>query len=570
MMIKIIFNALKKDKVTLISLIITIICTIIVELIPARILEHIVNDYLASSSKETKLIVILSFLYLTTLIFIALFEFIKKFLLIKMGALVTKEIRLKMAQKLSSMEAIYFSYNDPGVISSRFINDVDAISSVFTEGVVSILIDLLKIIGIVISMFAYTYKLGLITIVIIPIVFVVSRIFKRLMYKAQKKNRVIIGKVNNHIIETLKNEVMIKEYSKEEFMEEKLGVLLDENYEAMNKVAICASIYVPIIQILTGASIALVIFFSSDKINLFNISIGVLAGAIEYISSLFQPIENMGMEIQNIQKASSGIARVKEYLTSKDEDAKEMLELSDILKDENVLEFKGLSFSYNKNIYVLNDFNIKIESNQKYSFIGRTGVGKTTTFRLVMGMLEPTSGGIYLNGINTRVIPNHLKYKIFGYVNQSFSPIRGSIYDNISMKNKEITKEMVLSSLDLVGLINKVNSLNEGIDTDISKCFLTHGELQLISIARAIVANPPILLLDEITSSVDTITEKRIIDTIEKVSKGRMILQISHRLASALLSDKIIYIKEGHIDSIYTKEEVVKQEWFKCSLELEK
>lgn len=570
MMIKIIFESLKKDKITLVSLIITIICTIILELIPARILEHIVNDYLAYPSKESKMIVILSFLYFTALIFIALFEFIKKFLLIRMGALVTKEIRLKMAKKLSSMEAIYFSYNDPGVISSRFINDVDAISSVFTEGVVSILIDLLKIIGIVISMFAYTYKLGLITLVIIPIVYIISRIFKRLMYKAQKKNRVIIGKVNNHIIETLKNEVMIKEYSKEEFMEDKLDYLLSDNYKAMNKVAICASIYVPVIQLLTGASIAILIFFSSDKINLFNISIGVLAGAIEYISSLFQPIENMGMEIQNIQKASSGIARVREYLNSKDEDLKENLSIDDILKEENVLEFKDLSFTYNDSIYVLNDINIKIESNQKFSFIGRTGVGKTTTFRLVMGMLKPTKGSVYLNGIDTRVIPNNLKYKIFGYVNQSFSPIRGNIYDNISMKNKEITKDMVNSALDLVGLKERIEGLEKGIDEDINKCFFSHGEMQLLSIARAIVANPPILLLDEITSSLDSLSEKRIIKTIEKVSKDRMILQISHRLASALLSDSIVYIKDGHVFNIYTKDEILKEDWFKNSLDLEK
>lgn len=562
MMLKLILSALKKDKKSLISLILVIICTIIVELIPAKILEHIVNDYLASASKNTKVIVVLSFLYLMSLIFIAMFEFIKKFLLIKMGALVTKEIRLKMAKKLETIEAIYFSYNDPGVISSRFINDVDAISSVFTEGIISILIDLLKIIGIVVEMFIYTYKLGLFTLVIIPIIYVISRVFKRLMYKAQKQNRVVIGKVNNHIVETLKNEVMIKEYSKEDFMNDKALNLLDENYNTLNKVSFCASIYVPIIQLLMGASIAFVVFFSSSKYNLFNISIGALAGAIEYISSLFAPIENMGMEIQNIQKASSGMMRVKEFLSAKEEDKKLDLNINDILKEDNVLEFKDLSFSYKEPVYVLNDINLSIKNNENISFIGRTGVGKTTTFRLVMGLLKPTRGKILLNGIDVRMIPNHLKHQIFGYVNQTFNSIKGSIYENISMKNTTITKDMVKNSLSLVGLMDKINTFEHGIDEEYQTSLFSHGECQLLSIARAIVSNPPILLLDEITASLDTITEKRVIDTINKISESRMILQISHRLASTLISDKVIYIKNGYIKDIYSKEDILNRDKF--------
>lgn len=584
MIIQAIKNLLKKNISITILLILTILLVVLLGILPAQILAYIIDYSLNVADVSIEGgnnfwgflsvfgILGLAIIYALILITNSIFDFLKDLMLVFLGQGLTKEIRSLMAKKLIRINSLFFSNNDSGYITSSFVNDVEAINKIFSEGIINIIIDLFKIIGIIISMFIFSIQLGLVTLIVIPIIYVVTRIIQRKMMRAQMHSRKMIAKVNNHISETLKNERMIKFYSKEIFMENKYEEYLEDNFVAVEKSNYCDSIHPAIVNFLKACVVTTVVLLSTPHNNLLGLSVGMIAGATELIATLFKPIENLGVEIQSVVKAVAGIKRVGQYDKQIDDDKKDDIGLSDIIKNrENIkISFNDLGFSYNSDVKVLEDINIDINALEKVTFIGRTGVGKTTTFKLIMGLLKPSHGNITINGIDVYKIPDGIKSRLFGYVSQSCNLINGSFYDQISLGDETITKEMVIESLRFVGLMDYINEFSNGIDNKCSSGMLSQGQKQLISICRAIVTNPPILLLDEMTANLDSLTEKKIIDVLEKASYSRTIISVSHRLSSMLSADKIVYLEEGKVKNYGNPKVLLEEdEWFKNHLRLE-
>lgn len=571
------FKTLKDYWYLYLLLLIAVAGVVLFELAPAWILKNIVDTYFCAENLNwatpvNEGLLWFAIVYLLVLSFAGIFDFIKQVLLVIIGQDVTKQIRVSMSHKLLTINPMYFSYNDSGIITSYFTNDVETISTIFTDGIISIMIDMLKIVGIVISMFVFSVNLGYITLFIIPVVYFISKFFKKAMLSAQLNNRKIVGKVNNHISETLKNLRMIKLYSKEKFMETEYSDYLTDNYKTMQKVNFYDSIYSPIIQSLTALVICTVIVLSSGELSVLGISIGMVAGAVQLITSLFSPIENLGTELQTIQKAVSGAKRVNEFCNVEDEGKKADINFEDIIPDRQnfTIAFNNVSFSYDKKISVLKDIDININALQKTTFAGRTGVGKTTIFKLIMGLIKTDSGNITINGIDVYEIPNEIKHKLFGYVDQSFNFIGGTVKDNLTLQNSDITDDMVYGALDFVGLKQYVENLSNGIDTVYKKGMFSQGQMQLFSIARATITDPPILLLDEMTANLDSVTENKIIDVLQKAGSNRTILSISHRLSSMLNANLIIRLEEGSVAMAGTPQEFMQNDkWFKERLEFE-
>lgn len=565
---KVFFKTFRRKIKTYLFLIFVIVSIIVSALVPPKVLEHIVDDYFNSIDKDKALLIKLVFLYVGFMIFQSFLDFLKRILLLYLGQEFTKDLRYQMALKLRGIEGIYYSYNETGITSSRFINDVEAINSIFTDGIVSLIIDLFKIIGIVVMMFVLNIYLGLFILGVIPVLFLLSYFFKKVIFKAQMNQRKMIGLINNHISETFENEKMIKIYAKEDYMIKNNSSYNDLNYKAEKSVTFADSIFSPIIKVISTAIIVTIVLIANPHNNVLGLSMGMVAAALEYIKNLFKPIDDFGKEFQTIQKAMSGFRRVNEYFSEPDENEKLDIALYDILKEENTISFNYLSFAYGDNV-ILDDINTICSGNKKFSFIGRTGVGKTTTFRLIEGILKPSGGNITLNGINVRDIPNDIKFKIFGYVDQKFQAIKGTIFENISIRNESISKEDAMKALEIVGLKEKVLSFAMEIDTPYIDSLFSNGEKQLLSIARAIAPNPRILLLDEITANLDSITMQRVIEALGKASKGRMILEITHRLSSCKNSDKIIYLLDGKINKILTPTDLYNDLSLKNQIEYE-
>ena len=575
-------NSLVKNSITrvivknikIVVLLFFAVCGVVIaSLIPPQILKHIVDYNLVPKSSEGLLF--LAITYMGVLLFIGIFDFMKEAVLTVLGQKITKEIRLEMMEKLKNINAMFFSTNETGTVVSRFTNDVDAINSMFTGGIIGMMVDCLKVIGIVVSIWIFSAKLGIATLMLLPIIYAITRIFQKRMLKSQIENRILVGKVNNHISESLKNVQMIKSYSKESYMEKNYTEYLLNNYKTIEKVNFYDSVFSPIIQITRALMIGFIVILSSKQLNYLGISLGMVAASIELISNLFAPIENLGMELQNIQQAVSGIHRVNDfYSLPEDHCNRSELKAEDIIpsREEIKLSFNDVTFQYEKGHDILKNIFLHVKPQEKVTFVGRTGVGKSTLFKLTMGFLKPSNGSITINGVDVYNISNSEKRKMFGYVDQSFHMINGTVAEQISLQDKNIKKEQIENALEFVGLTGYVVALENGIDTQvISDSLFSQGQKQLLAIARAIVTNPPILLLDEITANLDSITEEKFISVLQKAEGAHTILSITHRVSSIIDGGTVAILENGKIKNAGSPEMLLKNDdWYRNNVEMEK
>ncbi|MFL0269723.1 ABC transporter ATP-binding protein [Candidatus Clostridium radicumherbarum] len=570
---KSIIKVIQSNIGTSLLLVFAIAGFVVTSLIPPQILKYIVDHNLVPRNPDKLLS--LAITYIGVLLFIGIFDFVKEAIITILGQKITKEIRIEMMEKLSRINATFFSANGSGAVVSRFTNDVDAINSLFSSGIIGMMVDCFKVIGIVISIWTFSSKLGILTLLLLPAIYGITRLFQKRMLKAQIENRILTGKVNNHISESLKNVQMIKAYSKEMYMENNYKNYLLDNYKTVEKVNFYDSIYSPIIQLIRAVVIAFIVILSSKQMNYLGISLGMVAASIELISNLFDPIENLGMELQDIQEAASGIKRVNDFYGEMEDDFKnKKLKGEDVIPagEDLRLCFNNIAFQYESGPDVLQNINLSLKPNEKVTFVGRTGVGKTTLFKLIMGILKPTKGSITINGIDVYDIPNSEKRKIFGYVNQSFHIIKGTVADQVSLQDESITRDEIEKAIEFVGLTDYINSLENDFDTMVnSDTLFSQGQKQLLAIARAIVTNPPILLLDEITANLDSVTEEKIVTVLQKASDAHTILSISHRLSSMITSDTIVILENGRVKNTGSPEVLLENDdWYRSHIALEK
>lgn len=537
-----------KNKMLTFLLFASIILIVLSSLLPPQILRIIIDKNF--TNKVTDNLLMYTLMYFGVLFFNKFFEVIKEVILAILGQESIKEIRLQMISKMNRLDTPYYSKNTSGYIVSRVMNDVDAIGSVFSEGLVGIMVDSLKIIGIIFSIYVFSKNLALLVIVFVPILFFITKHFKDTIKKFQIEVFKVLGNINNYVSESFKNIITIKTFSKEEYVQTKYDKLVEKSSEHYSKIYMYDSIYPAIVQIIKTLVILSVILLASGKFNVGAITLGMVVASVEYITNIFEPIESLGMEITQIQKAFSAISRVNEFLNEEEEEKPKLsLKKEDIIPNENELNitFDHVTFSYDNDKNILEDMNLEFNNNEKVAFIGRTGVGKSTLFKLLVGLLKPNSGMILLNGVDVYEIDNREKRKIFGYVDQTFFTVKGTIKDQITLYDDTITDDQINYAINYAGLSEFVNSQKYGLDTIVTKdVFFSKGEEQLFNIARSIVLNPPILILDEITANLDSITEEKIVNVLKRASKDRMIFSISHRISSMLNNDRIIDLSKNN------------------------
>jgi ATP-binding cassette subfamily B protein len=566
-------RTLRENRGKAAALALSVACSVLFSLVPPQLLRRIVDGNL--TPRTTAGLLPLAAAYLGALVLANLSDFCKGGLLTIFGQKLVRRMRSYMMEKLTRLAAAYFTKGSPGAISSRFLNDVDNVSSLFTEGVVSMAIDCLKVIGILVSIALFSWRLGLATLVLVPVVFFLTRHFKRRSLSAQIRNLEQLGQVNNHIAESLSGVHTVKTYHREGWMEGLYRRYLLENYRTMNRVNFYDALYSPIIQILRALVILFIVMTSSAQWNFLGISLGTVAASIELISNLFAPIENLGMELQNVQKGISGIQRINDFYREAEEPPKNAdLTAQRILGGQRAaaLRFDHVTFAYEPGHPVLRDIDLTVPAGASVTFAGRTGVGKTTLFKLIAGLLRPTEGRITLGGADAADIPSGEKRRIYGYVEQSFRFVEGSVLDQITLGDPAITREDAQRALRFVELWDDVAALPQGPDTIVtSGAGFSQGQKQLLAIARAIAADPAVLLLDEITANLDSATESRVVTILQKATAGRTVLSVSHRLTSMLNSDTIVFLEDGRVRSQGTPRDLMENDpWFRSRLQLER
>jgi len=362
------------------------------------------------------------------------------------------------------------------------------------------------------------------------------------MLSAQLESRQVTGDVNNAIAETKEVYQMIKLGAHEQFMFNRWNNLLDKTYRAAERVNMADSLSSPIAQILRAVVIGVVVYLSPMNIGL---SIGMLAASIELITNLFDPVEAITSELQLIQRSISGVKRLNE-LYNEDEESLEYEELpNDFFDKAHSIDFENMSFRYVESTPVLSDISFNVAPREKLAIAGRTGVGKTTMFNLITGLYEPSSGGVRISGVDASKVPQAFRRQLFAYVSQAFTPIIGTVMEQITLKDERVSLEQVHKAVEVVGLSDVLEPI---YDKPYHRGLLSSGQEQLLNIARAIVMEPKILLLDEMSAKLDSISEERIHKAIAAAGADMTSISISHRLSSILSAQKLIYIERGKLE----------------------
>ena len=526
---RIIGGTIRASKALSALLLAAIAGSVLFALLPPLVLEQIV-DALAERRQVT---VSLAAGYFLLVAASGLLDAAKESLITVFGQKVTHRVRSAMSAKLLRLPAAYYIEKEPGVTASRFVNDVNTVDSLFASGVISMAADVCRLFSILLVIFTRSKGLGLLLLAAAPLLFWMTRVFQKRMLAAQMESRVAVGRTNQQIPETLKNIRTIRVFHREDYMQRRYGDAIEQGYRAQERSNFYDAVYSPIVVTVSALLVGIVMAASAQGgavRSFFGMSAGTAAALIAYVGSFFDPLESIGMEIQNIQSAVAGVRRINEFLREPERE-KGAKAPGSVPTGVPAVQLSGVSFSYGKGEReILWDFDLTVQEGESVLLAGRTGAGKSTLVKLILGLYEPEAGQVRVFGTPPAGIPEAEKRRWFGYVEQQFRPVPGTVGDQVSLQDPQVSEEQIRKALVTVGLWDTVQSLPEGINTPCGEGLFSQGQLQLLSIARAIVLEPKLLLLDEITANLDSKTEAQVLAALQAASLHRTVLSISHRL----------------------------------------
>ena len=450
-------------------------------------------------------------------------------LLVLFGQRMTHALRSEMSRKLSRLPAGTLAEQNPGEVAARFSGDVDTVEALFTSGIISMAADACRIVSIMGVIAVKNTGLALILLLVLPLFAVFTRHVQKRMLAAQLDNRRAVAAVSGQVPETLHNIRTIRALGLEDYMERRYDRCIGDSYAAMERTNFYDAVYSPVVLLLNAVVVGIVMLLSTSGnaqfLTLFGMSVGTSVAVINYISRIFAPIESLGMEIQTIQSAMAGVRRIDAFLDQPERTippARREAARGDV-------EFAHVTFGYGER-HVLKDFSMTVKQGEQVTLVGRTGAGKSTVFKLLLGLYQPEAGTVIIGGVNVGDITDRERRTCIGCVEQHFSRVPGTVLEQITLGDPQITGEMARAAAALAGIDAAIRALPEGYDTVCTEGIFSQGEWQLLSIARAAAADPAVLLLDEITANLDAETEARVLAALRRASAGRTVLSVSHRV----------------------------------------
>lgn len=517
--------AVRAHRILTVSTLLCVAASVVASLIPPLLLKNIIDRLTGGMP----LLFTAVLLYFGSLVLEGTLSSAQETLLVLFGQKMTHALRSEMSQKLIALPASTLVGQNPGEVAARFSGDVDAVEALFTSGIISMVADACRIISILAVIAVENMGLALVLLVILPLFAVFTRFVQKRMLAAQLENRRAVAAVSGQVPETLHNIRTIHALGLESYMEQRYDQRIGESYAAMEKTNFYDAIYSPVVFLLNAAVVGIVMLLSAsgnaDVLAMFGMSVGTSVAIINYISRIFSPIESLGMEIQTIQSAMAGVKRIDTFLNQPERAISQ--ERKNTARGDVVLSH--VTFGYGEKP-VLSDFSMTVKEGEQVTLVGRTGAGKSTVFRLLLGLYQPEKGDITIGGVNVSAIPDHERRACIGCVEQRFSRVPGTVLDQITLSDPTITEEMAQNAAKLAGMDDAIRALPDGYNTICIDGMFSQGEWQLLSIARAAAANPAVLLLDEITANLDAETEARVLEALRRASEGRTVLSISHRI----------------------------------------
>ena len=506
----------------------TVLCvaaSVAASLLPPLLLARVI-DRLTAGLPLSFLAVLL---YFSSLALEGVLTSAQESLLVLFGQRMTHALRSEMSRKLSRLPAGTLAEQNPGEVAARFSGDVDTVEALFTSGIISMAADACRIVSIMGVIAVKNTGLALILLLVLPLFAVFTRYVQKRMLAAQLDNRRAVAAVSGQVPETLHNIRTIRALGLEDYMERRYDRCIGDSYAAMERTNFYDAVYSPVVLLLNAAVVGIVMLLSASGnaqfLTLFGMSVGTSVAIINYISRIFAPIESLGMEIQTIQSAMAGVRRIDAFLDQSERTippARREAARGDV-------EFAHVTFGYGER-HILKDFSMTVKQGEQVTLVGRTGAGKSTVFKLLLGLYQPENGTVTIGGVNVGDITDRERRTCIGCVEQHFSRVPGTVLEQITLGDPQITGEMARAAAALAGIDAAIRALPEGYDTVCTEGIFSQGEWQLLSIARAAAADPAVLLLDEITANLDAETEARVLAALRRASAGRTVLSVSHRV----------------------------------------
>jgi len=450
-------------------------------------------------------------------------------LLVLFGQRMTHALRSEMSRKLSRLPAGTLAEQNPGEVAARFSGDVDTVEALFTSGIISMAADACRIVSIMGVIAVKNTGLALILLLVLPLFAVFTRHVQKRMLAAQLDNRRAVAAVSGQVPETLHNIRTIRALGLEDYMEHRYDRCIGDGYAAMERTNFYDAVYSPVVLLLNAAVVGIVMLLSASGnaqlLTLFGMSVGTSVAVINYISRIFAPIESLGMEIQTIQSAMAGVRRIDAFLDQPERTippARREAARGDV-------EFAHVTFGYGER-HVLKDFSMTVKQGEQVTLVGRTGAGKSTVFKLLLGLYQPEAGTVTIGGVNVGDITDRERRTCIGCVEQHFSRVPGTVLEQITLGDPQITGEMARAAAALAGIDAAIRALPEGYDTVCTEGIFSQGEWQLLSIARAAAADPAGLRREKTPANLDAETEARVLAALRRASAGRTVLSVSHRV----------------------------------------
>lgn len=540
--------------------IITGVLTIVLALLsPIRpwLIQYAVDHYIVKSNAA--MLLNMTILLIVILIAEAVVQFFQTYMANWVGQSVIKDLRMEVYNKIIGFKLKYFDNTAIGTLVTRAVSDIETISDIFSQGILIIIGDILKLVVVIAFMFVMDWRLTLFALAPIPILLWATNVFKNYIKTAFGEVRNAVSKLNAFVQEHITGMNIVQIFNREEVEMEKFEAINKDHRQAHIKTVWANSIFFPVVEILSAISIALLVWWGAKEVIADTVQLGDLMAFILYIYMLYRPIRQLADRFNTLQMGMVSSERVFKVI-----DTQSTIENSGTRDPRTItgnLSFKNVWFAYNEPDWVLKDISFEVKQGETIAFVGATGAGKTSVINLLSRFYEFQKGSISIDGHDVRDFELSKLRKEIGVVLQDVFLFSDTILNNITLNNPNISREQVIEAAKAVGAHDFIAKLNDGYDFDVQERggMLSVGQRQLLAFIRAYVYNPKILVLDEATSSVDTESEMLIQNAIDRLTENRTSIVIAHRLATIQKADKIIVMEKGRIVEVGSHQELLKQ-----------
>lgn len=541
----------------LLSLGLGILVSFVTPLRPYIIQLTVDNNIIQQNGKGLE---VMGLILLLTLIL----EFLVKYLFglysTKLGQTIMLDLRTKLFNHVQTMRLKFFDKTPVGIITTRTINDIEAINNIFSEGLITIVADVLTLVFVIGFMVYINWKLALVCLTTFPIVLIATYIFKEKVRVSFNDVRDKVAQLNSFVQEHISGMRIVQIFNAQDREFQKFDKLNHEHYSANDKSVLYYSVFFPVVEVILALAISLLIWYGANQVMNGFATVGIFTSFILYLNLAFRPLRMLADKFNTLQMGIIASERVFKLLDTNDKIEDTGTYAPEAIKGN--IEFQNVWFAYNNEEYVLKNISFEVKAGETLAIVGATGSGKSSTINILNRFYEINKGMILLDGVDTKEYKLSKLRSYIGTVLQDVFLFSGSVMDNITLKNTAITETQVMEASKLVGAHDFIMELPNGYQHNVMErgSTLSVGQRQLISFIRALVYNPQILILDEATSSVDTESENLIQHAIETLVKGRTSIVIAHRLSTIQNADKIMVLEHGEIKEIDTHEELLKRE----------